>query len=1331
MAANNDSGNLSYSLNIDTSKLSMTIDDIEKQLSTINAIASISVKTDTDQLIDAIKKALTSDDLTIKVSLEESFDDIVKRTFSVLESTSSGALEGFLSGMDGGKGSSMKGGAISAVVSGMTTLLSVYLDYRKEQEILQQTTLKSIDKIDNQKSSTNALLDELISLSSVTDAGNTIIERRIELVNQLAKIEPALADSIRQRADNEKALNEVKDDNTKLAGFKAFSKQMATQNSSSMPLITSNLYTELNALSSAEDDLIIAQGKVEEVYGKAYEIFNGSLKTEYSKQISKLNSNTLKQIEDVFQSEKGHALKLDEIYKILKDKKGVSLMEGGMQENMLHQLTGTGGFKETPLNDWKAAFNGLGEAEEEANKVLDEFSTKLKYNLNSNGIDIQKNEATLRNYFLSWKELGKYAQDKIMLNLGINTEEEKPQLHAWQKELKALAGNVIEIKTTTTMSQAISEMQIKYAQAQAMMENVQPILIKAGFDFENMKFPNNVNNPIFEAARINYEASKNDSNIIENASENIGFVLPGQHIPPKPTVPKTDKKLEKLKEEVALFKRVSTIYKESVDLWGEGKALEDALSGYVDLLKKFKLDLEDVKDPEKFYNSIQEKISTNPKWEKALKQQITDEQFDITKKGRQEEGKNIEKDLERAKKAYDMLNQMKGLLSDDASKSYINTFFPAMDLSYNSFQEFFDKMVTDNAEMSEKMKEDLKKKYIDDSKSAFLELLKEFQTVETKTSLIKQKYGDKLKTLADNKGTMSKTAYAEMEKLLKGQMTKELEPLRDVVLEKSAAYKKLFDESIKLSEKEIGYLIEKFKSAIVKAKEGKKVDGFFTIKIDGKEIRATEAELAAFGDKLDKEKKKLEEKNPFKVLLASFNQLQEGLQKKKDTTNEIESLEKYISVTKNTERYDESDILKGSVAEAEAKLGDLEEELKDIDAQNATTWLQMSTRIDLVTKQVTALSNSVVSFFEAFGADEDTTGTFNDIVGIVGGLGDTASGVARMASGDVIGGLTQSIKGIAGVVSSITSIGDRKHEKAIKRLQKAIDDSKIAYEQLGREAIKAFGDAEYAAKKAQISQLKLQQALIQKQIKEEEDKKKTDKDKIKQWEEEYRQLGYEIEDGLTSILEGILGGSVKDFATQLGTALIDAFAAGENAAEAYENKVKEVVGSIMKSVIEQRLIRDTLGKIIDKYVNKWINDEGDFLMTPEQMMQSAANMGNELLDKSEYLAKMLESLPPEVKKWLTGSSELSGLSKGIQSMTEDTAQILEAYLNTIRDVTISIRMTGENQLSVLQASQLIQSQILTEVSMMSSATVSIDRSIRSVIAQSNGDNGAGIRVYIK
>ena len=843
-----------------------------------------------------------------------------------------------------------------------------------------------------------------------------------------------------------------------------------------------------------------------------------------------------------------------------------------------------------------------------------------------------------------------------------------------------------------------------------------------------------------------------------------------------------DARLTRIKSEIALVKEASSAYKKYTDVLDDKNAKERIASDFSDQFKNLGIDIKYASDELVFYKTVLDKVSNaSSKKDLALKNDVYKEIGGTSSEGELAALKKQWSDLsdlfDLKKDAYALRDQymLKGL-DKGTAESFVKSIFKDIPIDFDSFdKEVAVKLADTTGNWGSESGKSFTQKFGFEAKNSYLDLLDKFQTSQQKINGVNYKYAQIFEALAAQRASVSSKEYEEMVVNAQKAKEEELTIITSSLLQMTDAYQKMFGDIAEMSEKELALLIERWKTAINDAR--KNLDGTFTLSIDGGDYRVTEKQISSFTQKIIKSEKELRSKNPFKALKDSIQDLQDNQNELKDTRDKIAAL---TSMRDSMES-------KESIDELNKVIDQHKDKVKALEAVSATKWANIATQITNVISQVSELGSAFISLFESLGADEDTTNTLNDIMGIVTGIGDMASGLARMQSGDVIGGLTQSVKGLAGVISSITSLSDRKHEKEIKKLQKAIDASKIAYEQLGRAASKALGNATYDAQKAQLAELKRQQLLIQGQIQAEKNKKKTDKDKVSSWEDEFRQLGYEIEDILTGITESLTG-SLKSMADGVANALVDAFEAGDNAQEAMfksiKNNIKETIAAqFQKSVVEELLKplldnmqsmlgvednakaisdqedkiaalerqrdsgdlirengrtrmrtkaeKDAILKAIEeakKERDKLLKESGNYAFTPDQVKEII----NQADGITEEIMDMFNSGGwKEIFDSLSTSDNLSGLNQGIQGLTEDTAQILEAYLNTIREVVISIMMVQENQLTLLEGSQLIQSQILNEVSSINTNTVAIANAIQSVITYANGVGGAGFRVYIQ
>ena len=242
--------------------------------------------------------------------------------------------------------------------------------------------------------------------------------------------------------------------------------------------------------------------------------------------------------------------------------------------------------------------------------------------------------------------------------------------------------------------------------------------------------------------------------------------------------------------------------------------------------------------------------------------------------------------------------------------------------------------------------------------------------------------------------------------------------------------------------------------------------------------------------------------------------------------------------------------------------------------------------------------------------------------------------------------------------------------KSTTMLQKAVKAMADEYEKMSYTADKALGEAKYNSYYDYLKNISEQQILIQEQIDQEASKKDTDDDKIKEWKRKIEELGQQALSLVNDLVEEIIGGSAEDIAERLSDAFFDAFENGEEAAKAWGDEVKKIVGDIVKQMMIKQVLETEIGKIFDKYKAMWFND-GKFVGA-EAVRQSMDAFMSDLNNTYDTFSQLWDALPEELKTLLTGDSEREGASRGIASASQDSIDELNARATTIQSHTYSI-----------------------------------------------------------
>lgn len=296
---------------------------------------------------------------------------------------------------------------------------------------------------------------------------------------------------------------------------------------------------------------------------------------------------------------------------------------------------------------------------------------------------------------------------------------------------------------------------------------------------------------------------------------------------------------------------------------------------------------------------------------------------------------------------------------------------------------------------------------------------------------------------------------------------------------------------------------------------------------------------------------------------------------------------------------------------------------------------------------------------------DSTRDTIESISEIAGGVGSAIQG---FASGNYIQGVMGAMQAISGVFK----IGDKKREREIQDEIKNVERLQHAYEKLERAIENAYSvNTLQASMDLAESNIKEQIESTEKMIKAEEDKKDTDHERIEEWEREIESMKEQLEELENQRVESLggIGGEeeYKAAAESFVDAWLSAYQETGDGLRGLEEEFDEVMRNLIKKQITLRAAQGYLEPLF-KQIDKAVGRDSDIMLSAEEVVSNLQNMeGNidstmsDLNDMLSYLAQQYD-----IGDWIDGSSNLSGLQKGIQGVTEDTANIIASYLNSIR-----------------------------------------------------------------
>lgn len=1060
-----------------------------------------------------------------------------------------------------------------------------------------------------------------------------------------------------------------------------------------------------------------------------------------------------------------------------------------------NELPFTGGYRDDIFQLRKAWKNSKRVFEEEVSPDMQSFISEYKSRLQAAGwnldnlSDAQKIAIGLdiSSFLDQFKEMPvdirNFLNGEILekqFNIKINAEYAEPiqSLSDLQKKFNEATDGQFEaqIKVSTDSEKIIEGVQKAYKEAKETTNQLKPVLIKAGIDLSGIGAIDLSKLPDWQKQIVSdYKKAFDTMQAGEKGAKEIGFSLTD----PNKDKSKKDAFAERLKERVNLLKEAYSEYKKWTDIVGKGEAASKVKeSGIFDSLFKGKepVDIGNYRDElNKILNQLDDKTKERRELKVSIRKVLLDIDANAMKEASDKAAKELERYVSDVSKKWDIYKQ---LVNAGASKKDASTYAFGFLTDYENEAQYLIDTV------QKKLKEkgvDLPFTLSDDEAESILggkdsPLYKQFFKVwkDAKEAFEKDKVSialDDTKVIANARSTIEKIRilseqYASktglsvgkngalvgdtsglnnVQKAYLDEYNKKLIELKSTLLQLLPEWEKIFGDKEQRSFsdlKEAERIAREIKNnAKVSYDSDGKPNGFtsFFEKDDG----SIENVKGAYSllDKLIKAIPQLQDAqlavNPFKTLAKNVKEL---FTSEKDS----DKLEKKI----------------GRLGESAAESADL----------------------------VGNFAGQMSSMFDALGNEgmADTMGNVQDAMSSISNIGQ------GFAKGGIVGGIAAAAGEAVNWIGKIAQAHDKKLDKAIEKSKLRAQQLQYIYEQIDGilerflgsgtelklvdaendrtrlnqlnnqiEAIRNKGkinifdlmslqkykqEAEKLQKRVSAydegGAYGYQRALMQEQLSELEkqrqaeiDKKKTDDSKVADYENQIAEMKQQIKDFAEETAESLYGINLKDWASQLGDALYEAWQKGEDGAEAFKNKVADIMGDVMNSILKISILEPAMQQLqkmlfgedgMSGYFGK------DFSLD-ERELESIADYLMGVSEKTDDYYSMLDKLNNYMeKKYGISMKEEeedsgSGLSKGIQNVTENTANLLASYINAIRaDVSVKreyVRRLVEELFPAYNVIAQAQLQQLTMIQINTAKNVEFVEEIRDILHRNiNGVN---------
>ncbi len=1060
-----------------------------------------------------------------------------------------------------------------------------------------------------------------------------------------------------------------------------------------------------------------------------------------------------------------------------------------------NELPFTGGYRDDIFQLRKAWKNSKRIYMEDVLPDMKDFLSGYKSRLKAAGWDLENlSDAQkiaigldISSFFDTFEKMPKYMRDffnektlEEEFNIKINAEytEASQSFSDLQKKFNEATDGQFEaqIKVSTDSEKIIEGIQKAYKEAKETTNQLKPVLIKAGIDLSGIGAIDLSKLPDWQKQIVSdYKKAFDTMQAGEKGAKEIGFSLTD----PNKDKSKKDAFAERLKERVNLLKDAYSEYKKWTSLVGKKEAANKVKgSGIFDPLFKGKepVDIDDYRDElNKILNQLDDKTEKRRELKVFIQKILFDIDANAMKEALDKAAEELERYVSDVSKKWDIYKQ---LINAGASKKDASTYAFGFLTDYENEAQYLIDTV------QKKLKEkgvDLPFTLSDDEAESILggkdsPLYKQFFKVwkDAKEAFEKDKVSialDDTKVIANARSTIEKIRilseqYASktglsvgkngelvgdtsglnnVQKAYLDEYNKKLIELKSTLLQLLPEWEKIFGDKEQRSFsdlKEAERIAREIKNnAKVSYDSDGKPNGFtsFFTKDDG----SIENVKGAYSllDKLIKAIPQLQDAqlavNPFKTLAKNVKEL---FTSEKDS----DKLEKKI----------------GRLGESAAESADL----------------------------VGNFAGQMSSMFDALGNEgmADTMGNVQDAMSSISNIGQ------GFAKGGIVGGIAAAAGEAVNWIGKIAQAHDKKLDKAIEKSKLRAQQLQYIYEQIDGILERFLGsgtelklvDAENdrtrlnqlnnqigaIRNKGKINIFDLmslqkykqeaeklqkrvsaydeggaygyQRALMQEQLSELEkqrqaeiDKKKTDDSKVADYENQIAKMKQQIKDFAEETAESLYGINLKDWASQLGDALYEAWQKGEDGAEAFKNKVADIMGDVMNSILKISILEPAMQQLqkmlfgedgMSGYFGK------DFSLD-EKELEGIAGYLMGVSEKTDDYYSMLDKLNNYMeKKYGISMKEEeedsgSGLSKGIQNVTENTANLLASYINAIRaDVSVKreyVRRLVEELFPAYNVIAQAQLQQLTMIQINTAKNVEFVEEIRDILHRNiNGVN---------
>ena len=1169
--------------------------------------------------------------------------------------------------------------AIAAVFSALYKLYSLYSDYNEKIEKLNAEHVKERAEVFD-------LARQYTELGNAIDGANNkeqsysrndAIEKKRAIIEKLIK---SLNDKGFDIKLNVLGLNEAELDETfrnlqvKLLQFQDLvvkARRKIAENPDGF--ISDGITKDANQYNDAIDEMLSNTEKIDQAVS--------ILKINYQS----LNGTAKEYLHSVKQNKEDYADEL-EYYKAMQEAIRKVIQLSGEGSGIWEQLV--------PLQKlYSGLFADITSKAEEFDKELETSLGWLNKIADKKTVELVLDTVAAEEGWNSWSK--KHAKEYFKVTARLDTTQAKNDIASIKEQMdKAFANNTYHI--TFTYDPIKLDPKSAYgefdAEAQEQLKKLQELVTKR----------HNLKGGTMKLAGYNEAATTREINDLYKDISQLGQGykeaadrIMGYNKTRKNTTKHDKAQRDIQSEQISLLKEMNKQYEQLDKYMDDDSAAQSVMKHYAANLKYVGMPNKVVKgfvpDKQGLIQALKQIEPTIKDFKKRaqLKNDIVELQIQLDTEFFQQQLNDVKNEIS---KSFDQLNLYKKLQGEGLSDGLIKSMFGDLTSSFNDVRKGIEDQFTAKFGNNTKWSSDIWKQYQEqmdkldkevyqDQVNQAQELIKAYKQQLTDQLQLDRWYINERYKLQNNANiAKNPELQKQLQENLNAQYKKKTDENTWKDFKNSDMYVRLFDNLDQVSSKALDAMAERLQQ----------------LRTELRDLDPTE--LKTIAEQINKVNEVRNSRNPFKAFTSGLKEMiKAGKDLKKsggvdkyvelnglraDLTSKLQSQNAYVESLE--QEYSELTKIKGAdenvVAALKLKLAtnksirdSLKSQLNLTDEQIAKLGTIMtkeeqakakfSKSVTDITDVVSTMANSFNALFEALsGSDANLENTLN----IVSNIGQA---VGSYYSGNYAGVVSGAMGALTGIAKLFSNEG--KIDKEIARQERAINSLQHAYEKLKKSMDDAFDTQKlYEYNQKSVDALKKQQKAYQAMINAERGRKKPDEGKIQEWEQQIDDLNTTIQELGESMTEALGGfgsqSNYKSAAEAFSEAWVDAFNEGSDALDALNDKFDEYFNTMLTKQLMNRATSKYIQPILeafDKAVSEGSEGGNNGLDVTKKELEGI----KELKDKNlalfnEYAKNLMDVL--NVKP--TGSSNISALQQGIQSVTESTAQALESILNSLR-----------------------------------------------------------------